>query len=252
MPEEAQAPVDYRALCEAEGWPPIRGGSPELDDAPADEAPNAAPQDEGLPAEPEPKGEAEPGSDYQKRYEDLHPQLTKAQQQNAELNRLFEAAKSGDPQALEILGLETQEDEDEWVDPDDQLRQEVEALKAERQSEKEAKELADLEAQEDKFIKGKIAELEKAKGVELSDRARALVESHARANRTDNYEPQVDEAFEAFTGEAKSTWERYLQSKKDAPRAPVGGPGEENIDLSDDDARLRAMAREFSAAEGSD
>ena len=62
MPDEAQAPA------------PITGENPAEQDAPESAAPS-----EGLPAESEATAQDAPDTtDYRKRYEDLHPQLTKA------------------------------------------------------------------------------------------------------------------------------------------------------------------------------
>lgn len=238
MPDEATAPAeDYQAPTPAE-----------------ESADSAAPQEEGLPAS-EPTGPDNPDTtDYRKRFEDLQPQLTRAQEQNAEFQRIVEAARNGDTEALDILGIpyESQDDDDEFLDPDEQLRREFEALKNEHLSAKEQSERAQHEEQEADYIANQIDALEKKAGIELDDDGIDFVIDRARANRGHDGAPNVEAAFKGFTSVLDSHQERYLQSKKNAPKAPVGGPGEEKIDLSNDDERLKALARTFEAEEGSD
>lgn len=248
MPEEAKAPVDYRALCNAEGWPPIRGGAPEGDEETADEASEATSQDEGLLAEPEPKVSDEPTVDYEKRFNDLQPQLTKAQEQNAEFQRTLQAARQGDPEAMDALGIPYEKPEDdEFLDPEEQLRQEVAQLKEQFGTQQQQAEYAGFEEQEASYIAEQIDALEKEAGIELDDQAIDFVIDRARSNRGEDGAPDIQGAFKGFNSIIESDRKRYLESKKNAPKVPVGGPGEDKIDLSDTEQRQAAMVRDMEA-----
>src|SRR5689334_530770 len=80
----------------------------EIQDTPAE----AAPVEDGTPA---------PDSEYTpERARGLHAELTKAQQEMAEFNRLRERARSGDAAALqELTGYTFAEDDEEVPDPGD-------------------------------------------------------------------------------------------------------------------------------------
>jgi hypothetical protein len=238
MPDEAQAPSSTTGENPAEP-----------------EAPESAAPPEGLPAESESTdADAPETTDYRKRFEDLQPQLTQAQQQNAEFNRLVEAARQGNTEALDALGIpyEAGEDDDEFLDPDEQLRREFEELKNEHLTAKQQAEQTRLEDQEAEYIAGQIDSLEKKAGIELDDEAVDFVIDRARSNRGQDGRPEVEAAFKGFTSVLDTHQERYLKSKNDAPKAPVGGPGEEKFDPANDDERLKALSRAFEAEEGSD
>lgn len=228
----------------------------EANAAPATEQDTPAPAapEEGTPApEPTPDGGGEPDIDYKDRYENLRPEHTRATQEAAEFRRLTEAARKGDTDALDALGIPYETDEpDEFEDPDETLRREFEALKNEHQTAKQQSEKAQFEEQEAEYIANEIDALEKKAGVELDDDAVDFVIDRARANRAENGAPNVEQAFKGFTSVLDTHQERYLKSKNDAPKAPVGGPGEEKFDPTNDDERLAAMARTFEAEEGSD
>lgn len=209
------------------------------------ETPPAAPE-EGSPAEaPE-----EPTIDYQKRFEDLQPELTKAQQQNAEFQRTLQAAREGNPEALDALGIEYEApEEEEFADPEEQLRQEVAQLREHVGTQQQQAEYAALEEQEATYIAEQIDALEKAAGIELDDQAIDFVIDRARSNRGEDGAPGVEGAFKGFASILESDRQRYLDSKKNAPKVPVGGPGEEQIDLSDPEQRQAAMVRDMEAEE---
>jgi hypothetical protein len=173
--------------------------------------------------------------------------LTRAQQQNAEYERTVQAAREGNQEALEALGIPFEAEDEEFLDPDEQLRQEVAQLKEQLGTQQQQAEYAEAEDMEATYIAEQIDALEKSKGIELDDEAIDFVIDNARANRGDRGEPMVQPAFERFAKVLESDRTRYLESKKNAPKAPIGGPGEEKIDLSDDDARQRAMVRDMEA-----
>lgn len=210
------------------------------------ETPPAAPE-EGSPA-PESAPADEPTIDYEKRFNDLQPELTKAQQQNAEFQRTLQAAREGNPEAMDALGIPYEApEEEEFEDPEEQLRQEFNQLKEQIGTQQQQSEYAALEEQEASYIAEQIDALEKEAGVELDDEAIDFVIDRARSNRGEDGAPDVQGAFKGFNSIIESDRKRYLDSKKNAPKVPVGGPGEEEIDLSDTEQRQAAMVRDMEA-----
>lgn len=190
-----------------------------------------------------PATEAPDSPDYQQRYESQQGALTQAQQEAAEYRRIVEGARQGDPQALELLGIELQDEEgledDEYVDPTEQKLTQIEEYLTGQQREAEARQLQEAETQ---WIGDQLKAAEKEAGLELSEQQVRFVTGAALADRGEDGAPNVAGAFKDFQAALEADREAYLKSKK-APKAPVGGPGEEKIDLSNDDDRKAAMAR---------
>ena len=217
------------------------------------ETPTDAAPPEGSPATPpESTDEGTPDIDYRKRFEDLQPELTKAQQSRSELERTIQAAQAGDREALDALGIPYEDGDDEEFDfeddPYEALRAEINQLKESHSSEQEQK----LQREEDAFIDNKVKELEESSKFDLTDEEFDIVRDRACGDRAPNGEPNVKGAFEAFKKIAEKAGERYLASKNEAAKAPVGSPGEEKIDPNDDDQRRALAARIMEAEEGSD
>jgi len=232
MPEEGEAPVQQE---------------------PVQDTPPAAPE-EGTPVPPEPQG-SEPEIDYQKRFEDLQPELTKAQQQNAEFRRLYEAAQEGHPEALELLGIEQPgqptDDDENYIDPDEQRWAEFDQLKEHLSQRDEEQEQAQIYEQEAAHIDDALDSLESELGFELSQEDVDFIVDRAVTNRGEDGLPDVTAAGKAFLKSLESARDRYMEQRKNAPKAPVGSPGEENIDLRDDESRRRELARTMES-EGSE
>lgn len=215
------------------------------------DTPTDAASVEETPA-PESTEDSKPDTtDIEKRYADLRSEFDR---RNAALSGQY--GPEAQAEALRQFNIELaeaeEEDDDEFIDPDEKLRQEFEALKNEHLTAKQQAEQAQMEEREATYIADQIDALEKKAGIELDDEAVDFVIDSARANRGQDGAPNVEAAFKGFTSVLDSHQERYVQSKTNAAKAPVGGPGEEKFDPSNDDDRLRAMTREFEAAEGSD
>lgn len=242
MPPTAdQAPVDWNAKLAEQGWAPIRGGSPELDEqqptTPQETPPDAASEQEKPAAEPPAEGAAEqPTTDWEKRYNDLRPQFDRN-------NQVLAAAK-GDHgpeaqiQALQQLGVNVQRPEEEpeepdlFEDPDERTQREIAEIREDLQQRDEAQEHAEFERLEHQFINGTIDQLEKDENLKLPKEERDWVEAQAKANRHESGEPNLKGAFDALKGIKSRARDEYLASKKQAARAPAGAVGEEQIDLS--------------------
>jgi hypothetical protein len=223
----------------------------------APDTPLAAP-DEGTPAEPDaPQGDGqEPDIDYRKRFEDLQPELTRAQQANAEFRQLFEGLRDRDPEALEVLGWDQEEqqqpgiEDDEFADPDEQLRAELAEIREQLGARDQQEQVNQEEEATTHFMDEQFDQVEKELGFELSDEALGFIVGHAVENPGDDGFPDVPGATREFLKVAKAEYQRYMEAKRNAPKAPVGEPGEEDIDLSDDDSRVK-RAVQLMEAEGS-
>lgn len=228
---------------------------PEAEQAPANEQEtsdpiNAAPNEEGTPAEPE-QG-SQPAIDYEQRYNDLRPEFDRK-------NQLLSAAEGhhgaeAQAQALRQLGVEVELDEepdDAYVDPDER----IDRLEAQLQERQEAEKEAEFQRLESQYIKSTLAEIEGQEEIKLSDQETKLVVNHALANRLGDGKPDLQGAVEALKTIKGAARDEYLASQREkakAPRAPVGTAGEEKIDLSDQDARQKWMAEQMQALEESE
>lgn len=215
---------------------------PEQAPAVEQETPEDAPEpqsEEGTRAEEEGKPESEPAEtvDYEKRYNDLRPEYDRS-------NQLLAAARGdhgpeAQNEALQALGLaleDTQPQEDEYVDPEDEIAQIKEYL-AQRE---QADEQAQFRAQEEQYIDTTVRELEKREGLELSDKEFELVVGTALTNREPDGRPDLEGAMKALKAVQANAQERYLESKK-APKAPTGTAGDRQFDLSTEEGRKEAM-----------
>lgn len=247
MADEPQAP-DYRALCDAHGWPPIAGGAPEEEtETPAEQETPESPEEastEETPAEEPTPAEI----DYEQRYNDLRPEYDRN-------NQLIAAAQGrhgpeAQMQALQQLGVEVevQEGEEDYLDAEERLEK-LEARLAERE---QAEEDARFQQLEETYIDSTLKEIEGKEKVQLSDSEARFIINNAVANRLQDGKPNLQGAFDDLKGIKSADRESYRASKKNAPRAPVGTAGEDKIDLSNPDARRKYMAELVEAEEGSE
>lgn len=201
-------------------------------------------------APPQGTREVEPEADtqdWEKRYKDLQSEYTRAQQQNAQYEAAIEIAQDPEhPQyaeAREVLRLEAQraEDDDEYEDPVDELRAEIEALKTERRSEKER-------AQWDTLVNGvetHVADL--TKDLKLTDRQRQAIVREALDEDEPTHERTIEivKEWEAdLDKDLEGRWKAY----KDTKRVTAPGSGAaavEKIDKSDPKQRVEYANRRF-------
>ena len=220
----------------------------ETEDTP--ESPEAEAPEQGTPEAGE-ETQA-PEVDYEKRFNDLYPELTKSQQEAAQYRRLVEAASDRNhPQhseALGILGLEVGEEDTEYLDEDEELKQRLEALEGKlSEKDEQARQDAFQQAEAD-FLDEKISELEKRENREFSDHEVQLLVSAATANRADDGEPQIGAAFEILKNVLDTNREAYLKSKRTA-QAPTGASASQSIDMDDREQRRDHMARRIAQAD---
>ena len=94
-------------------------------EAPANEQDTPTPADDAPPAndadtEASQSDSTTDSTDWRKRYEDLQPAFTRVSQEASQLRQIIDAARQGDPEALEFLGLDLADtDDDEDLDFED-------------------------------------------------------------------------------------------------------------------------------------
>lgn len=207
-------------------------------------APDAASPVEETPAE---STDSTPAVDWEQRYNSLRPEYDRS-------NQLLAAARGehgpeAQIDALRQLGVEAQMDEeqepedDEWQDPDERIDR-LEGLLAEQ---REAEEIAHFQQLEDEYIDSTLSEIEKEANVKLSEREERIVINAGLANRLSDGRPDLQGAFDDLKGIKDDAGEAYLKSKKEAPKAPIGTAGEQQIDPRNKDARNKIMAEEIAA-----
>jgi hypothetical protein len=189
-------------------------------------------------------GTPEPQINWQKRYEDLRPQFDRTNQQLAQLND-----EEYRKQLMAQWGYEVEDapPEQEWVDPTDELRQELNELKQWRdqrtQAEQEQEQLQRITASVDDQFKAAQADLDPATREWVTTRAL-------------NMDPREDgmpdiagalEAYGAWVEGQQKQWEE-ARRKPRAPRIPSGGQeGTSAPDLNDREARRAHMAEQLDA-----
>ena len=191
----------------------------------------------------------EPEIDYEKRYNDLRSEYDRVTPIVAALQGRH--GPEAQAQALQQFGFDMDE-EDEFEerpgeDPDDRVAR-LEQWKNDFEQQQQEQFFAQ---QEEEYLVGEIERLEKDAGREFSDEEVTLLARAAQASRLDNGEPDIAGAYELLTGVSKSARDQYVASKK-APKAPIGSPGEEQIDTSDDQKRQEALSRIMAAEMSSD
>lgn len=189
-----------------------------------------------------PETGGQPTTDWERQYNELRPEFTRATQERAEAQQRLSEYEAfmealSDPetqaQALASLGFEmdtgANRDEDEFADP---LEREVEYLRGVVDELRQGRELeaASREEQEildlrDNFIGESISQLEQAAKMEFDDEEEEVLGNLAIAMSNADGLPDVQGAFEALYGERgilerrRSQW---IDSKTAAYAAPWG------------------------------
>jgi hypothetical protein len=188
-----------------------------------------------------PGTQEQPQVDYEKRYNDLQPEYTRATQRLSELEQQQQwyelAMTTDDPdtqrQALQRLGYDVPEETEdvepaEYEDPYDELRAEINELREWRdQNQTQAQ-----QAQAFEFLNGHIAsEVERLGMAELDDDTRQLVIAQALAGpgvpappgAPHDELPDVEAAWNRFQAWRNEEQKRWASTKQRAPYVPPGG-----------------------------
>lgn len=200
--------------------------------APVEETPTPAP--EAAPETP-----PEPTTNWEQRYQDLRPEFDRKSQQLSEYEALVEALS--DPESrdevLAMLGPEEAPVDDE-ADPYDTRLQAIEGyLQENAQHDTEQQQISQLAEN----IDGQFDTLEQEIGKKLSDEQLDTLEVLALANRDDQGNPDVKGAYEYLNKLIDAERQNWVQSKR-SEQPLLGQPGSEQIDTSNQEDRVRAMA----------
>lgn len=270
MPDEAPA---YRSPFDL-GFHPIAGGA-EGDEPPQDQPPSTpapaptdqAPEDEGTPPEDQfpddldlsavPEDTEEARKWIAQRHKQMQGAMTRATQSAAEIRREAEQFQSSlkDPESFAQVARELGYDfaeaepgaEQEYQEPEEALRAELEEVKAYLAQRGEAEEYDAYVEADRQYADQRLAEIEAHEGNEFNDQEKNLILSYARANRKPDGEPDVA-AGRALLAEYQETDRKaYLESKR-APRAPGGGkPASRQVDPENEEEVLQSLADRYDA-----
>ena len=192
----------------------------------------------------EPVVEAPAAIDYEKRYSDLRPEYDKANQELAQYRSLYTDLQSEDQdtrlQAAQALGLEfvtDDQDQQEPLDPMDELRAELAQMKsglAERdQNTAQEQQIAELEQNIN-------SQLDQITGLDESDRDWVLYRALNMPVTTDGL-PDIPGAHAALVERDEAAQRRWASSKTAAPVPAVGQQATHAPDLTDESQRQAWM-----------
>jgi hypothetical protein len=181
----------------------------------------------------------------------LRPEFDRNQQRLSNYEQLVDHLQDPEHQAeaLEALGLQLADEEDDEYDWDDENDPDERVDRIESYLEQEA-ELRAMAAQEDAMldaVEDRVEALQKEHG-DFSDEELETIFGIAEANPDDDGIPDVKYAYELLTKVSDARREKYLESKK-GTKPPVGQAAGDNVDLDDEDGRVKALADMLEAEE---
>lgn len=282
-PELQDKPTEdhYRALLAREGWPIIKGSSPEGEEetegGDGTEVPGNG-QGQGaeeesfidssdlneIPEELRPQMEA-----LQKEWQGKYTQKRQADKQEIEEARreaqqgkqLQEALQNpqvapavlaqlgySEKQILEMYGYQPEEEEELGFDDPDERISRLEQTLAQRD---QAEQSARFEEEVTDTIAGQIEQLEQKEDREFDPEEHQLLDTYARAYAK-NGVPDVEGAYKLLSGIVDSRQKQWIESKKTPRPAGGGKAGSRTVDLSKEtpEERKERMATAVSEASG--
>lgn len=215
------------------------------------------PEESGSPQETPAETSTETQHDYESRYKDLQAEYTRSKQEMAQQRELIQALQSDDEEdrryALERLGYELPDEEEDYEEPDQSefdryLDERLQARLDERltpleqqilQREEIESRQQEVEADFEDFTE-QLENLQDKEGREFTAEELELLHDYSMVRRNSDGRRDVEGAYKALLGYAEGASQRILESKK-AAQAKAGMPALEEIDLSDDKARQKAI-----------
>jgi hypothetical protein len=201
-----------------------------------------------------PEGTGEPEVNWQEKYTNLEADHTRAAQEAAQYRRLIEGLHSEDPdtrlQAAQALGLEFQEEEepvDEFGDPIEDIRRELEGLKGtlterDQQAQQAAQEQRDIEV-----IGQGLTALQKDIGRDLTEQEVQLLGDAAWQNRDENGLPNVAAVVGLYRGALDGHLQSYSKTKRAPHISPNGKAGTQTPNLDNRQERQDWMVQQVLA-----
>ena len=184
-----------------------------------------------------------PGIDYEQRYNDLRPKFDQTAQEAAQLRQWRQQLES-DPDAqrqfLQSLGYEVEEPDQGTLDPNEDLRRELDELK----SWKENLTAEQAQAQQLKVLEQSVNEQFTAIP-DLNPADREWVEDRAltRLPAREDGMPDIQAAYQALVERDNRLLAERAKRRKSAPTFASGGKeGTQAPDLDDDETRHAYMA----------
>jgi len=215
-------------------------------EAPANEQDTPTPADDAPPAndadtEASQSDSTTDSTDWRKRYEDLQPAFTRVSQEASQLRQIIDAARQGDPEALEFLGLDladTDDDEDFEDDPYEPISKAEfqEFLRQQQEQERQAQEQAAWEeAAEERFD-----EFVSKLGDDADEDYLNLVLSTAEPDEQGL--PDFEGAHKRIQAFLEAQRQKWVESKR-APRLPGGAAPNKQPNLDDPNERREYLAQ---------
>lgn len=214
------------------------------------------------------------GFDYERGYQELRPEFTRATQRLSEYETLFAALHDPDPavqaEAAEFLGLDLvaetgasasgpSTDDDDWDDPLEKevqaLRSQVEELRNRSELEANARQEAETVQLRDEFIGDSISFIEESLSVEgkpfqFSEQEEEVLGNLAIAMADEDDVPDVQGAYQRLYGDQGVIEHRLQQryeSKRGALAAPLGSTIPADQKPKTRDERIRYMDERWQA-----
>lgn len=208
-----------------------------------------APDAEGQATDEPTEGSTPDPEQLQRSYDELRTKFTQTSQEAAQHRLIVEAAANPNhPQheeALEYLGLESEEDEDEYLDEDEELAARIEAIESRQQEALQAQQEAELEEAETDWLAEQIGSLQEKEGREFDDKELNLIVRAATGNRLEDGQPDIEGAYGLLTNVYDARKKDWVSSKR-APQVPTGASASQQIDLDDAEQRREYLARRMS------
>ena len=183
--------------------------------------------------------------DWEKRAHDAQAWGTQVSQEAAQYRQLIEGLHSDDPdtrrEAAQALGLEFQDEDepvDEYADPLDDIRREVEGLKGTLSERDQAAQQAAIQQRDIEYIGQGLEALQKELGRDLDEKEIQLLGDAAWQNRDEQGLPNVTAVSQAFKAVLDGHLQRYAKTKRAPHISPVGQSATEVPDLSTQDGKV--------------
>lgn len=184
--------------------------------------------------------------DWEKRYSDLQPEYTRATQEASQYRRIIEAARQGDAEALEFLGLDLADtdDDDSDFDADEPIS------KAEFQDflrqQQEQQELAAQEAEWEQRAEEHVDETLNKIDPEGKFDAEYIQFLLGAAEPNDEGLPDIESAHQRFEQFVEARRKEWVDTKRTF-RAPGGASPSKQPNLDDPEERREYLAQQLLA-----
>lgn len=182
------------------------------------------------------------------------------ERQEAQEYRDFITAIQNDPAARDAwlqqeFGYEFEDEgaEEEYLDPEDELRARVEQLEGHLTQQQQSELAARQEDETTEFVAEEIEALEKSQGddFEFSPQELAFISTYAHTHPQQNGAPDVKGAGAALNGMLDQRKQQWVESKKSPRRISQGAPGQKTVIPKDRDERMAMAVEAMEEAEAS-